>query len=91
MAADQQEDLAGLVKQLLDEVKTIKADNTRLTTQLDSINGKVNILSSVKQINESAETCKFSYVCVFVHNVYAFSRAHVLRFVSVFANMVSQR
>lgn len=65
MAAEQQDDLAGLVKQLLDEVKTIKADNTGLTTQLDSINGKVNILSSVKQINESAvESCKFSSVCL---------------------------
>ncbi|KIW09387.1 uncharacterized protein PV09_00281 [Verruconis gallopava] len=54
-AASSQEDIAGLLAQLLEDIKTIKSDNARLTSQLDSINGKVNILSSVKQINESAE------------------------------------
>ena len=59
MAASKQEDIAGLLTQVLEDIKTIKSENARLTNQLDSINGKVNILSSVKQINESAEPCKF--------------------------------
>jgi hypothetical protein len=57
--AAKQEDIAGLLTQVLEDIKTIKSENVRLNNQLDSINGKVNILSSVKQINESAEPCKF--------------------------------
>ena len=67
MAAKSQEDLAGLLTQVLEDIKTIKSENARLTTQLDSINGKVNILSSVKQINESAEPCKLWPLFVYIY------------------------
>lgn len=66
MTAQSQDNLAGLLTQVLEDIKSIKSENARLNSQLDSINGKVNILSSVKQINESAEPCK-SVVAVCVH------------------------
>jgi predicted nuclease with TOPRIM domain len=65
--ASSQDDIAGLLTQVLEDIKTIKSENARLNTQLDSINGKVNILSSVKQINESAERCKFVSRRVFIY------------------------
>ena len=52
------DNVAGLLQHILAEITTLKQENSALASQIDSINGKVTVLSSVKQIKEGAEPRK---------------------------------
>jgi hypothetical protein len=43
-----------LLREILETLKTLKTDNTVLAASVDKINGRVNMLASVKQIKDEA-------------------------------------
>jgi hypothetical protein len=43
-----------LLKEILETLKSLKTDNTVLAASVDKINGRVNMLASVKQIKDEA-------------------------------------
>lgn len=44
------ETVAGLLTEVLTELKALKQENAHLTSSIDEINGRVNILAGIKQV-----------------------------------------
>jgi hypothetical protein len=42
--------VAGLLAEILESVKQLRAENSDLASAIDQINGRINILASVKEI-----------------------------------------
>jgi len=49
-APAQNGDLTGLLGEILESVKQLRAENSELASAIDQINGRVNILASVKEV-----------------------------------------
>jgi len=43
-------DVTGLLGEILESVKQLRAENSELASAIDQINGRVNILASVKEV-----------------------------------------
>jgi len=43
-------DFAGLLGEILESVKQLRAENSELASAVDRINGRVNIIASVKEV-----------------------------------------
>ncbi|KAF2086898.1 GTP cyclohydrolase II [Saccharata proteae CBS 121410] len=47
-------DVSGLLTEILNEVKGLKSEHVQLSSAVDAINGRVNMLAGVKEINQLA-------------------------------------
>jgi hypothetical protein len=49
------DNLSGVLNEILASVKALSLDHNQLASRVDEINGKVNVLASLKEVRENAE------------------------------------
>jgi hypothetical protein len=49
-------EVSGILSEILASVKALQVENNVLASRVDEINGKVNVLASLKQVHEVADT-----------------------------------
>lgn len=52
-------DVAGVLAEILASIQTLKQENSHLAAAVDAISGKVNILATVKEIQDEATKGEF--------------------------------
>jgi len=52
-------DVTGLLGEILESVKQLRAENSELASAIDQINGRVNILASVKEVKTRKDVYYF--------------------------------
>jgi hypothetical protein len=53
--ASTSENLSSVLNEILTSVKALSLDHSQLVSRVDEINGKVNVLASLKEVRENAE------------------------------------
>lgn len=56
-------DMSGVLAEILASIQTLKQENSHLAAAVDAISGKVNILATVKEIQD--EAVKGELACLF--------------------------
>jgi GTP cyclohydrolase N terminal len=52
------ENISGVLTEILDSLKSLRQENSQLTAAIDKINGRVNVLASVKQVHDASDSCE---------------------------------
>lgn len=52
-------DMSGVLAEILASIQTLKQENSHLADAVDAISGKVNILATVKEIQDEAKKGEF--------------------------------